>query len=98
MQQTKNLSVYNVNPEIILAKGLDAMTKSCEALTAQNERLNKDIENLKKTGQEVPKKLIGRAGTSPTAGRNIRSKQFIGKKMNMGGVMKNRGGTFKGVF
>ena len=56
------------------------------------------IENLKKTGQEVPKKLIGRAGTSPTAGRDIRSKQFIGKKMNMGGVMKNRGGTFKGVF
>tara|TARA_R100001443_G_scaffold98787_2_gene105866 strand:- start:1888 stop:2094 length:207 start_codon:yes stop_codon:yes gene_type:complete len=22
----------------------------------------------------------------------------IGKKMNMGGVMRNRGGTFKGVF
>ena len=37
-------------------------------------------------------------GTSPTAGRDIRSKQFIGKKLNMGGVMKNRGGTFKGVY
>tara|TARA_R100000808_G_C2153487_1_gene163720 strand:- start:4984 stop:5325 length:342 start_codon:yes stop_codon:yes gene_type:complete len=36
--------------------------------------------------------------SSPTAGRNIRSKHYIGKKFNMGGVMKNRGGTFKGVF
>jgi flagellar capping protein FliD len=47
MQQTKTPSVYNINSEVILAKGLDAMTKSCEALTTQNERLNKDIENLK---------------------------------------------------
>ena len=54
------------------------------------------IENLKKTGQEVPKKLIGRG--APGLDRGPRSKMYIGKKMNMGGVMKNRGGTFKGVF
>jgi flagellar capping protein FliD len=61
MQQTKNLSVYNVNPEVILAKGLDAMTKSCEALTAQNERLNKDIENLKKKIDMLQDRLLSNA-------------------------------------
>ena len=54
------------------------------------------IENLKKTGQEVPKKLIGRG--APGLDRGPRSKMYIGKKLNMGGVMRGRGGTFKGVF
>jgi hypothetical protein len=54
-------------------------------------------DSNKKTGKT--KTGSGKAtGTSPTAGRDIRSKQFIGKKLNMGGVMKNRGGTFKGTF
>ena len=61
MQQTKNLSVYNVNSEVILAKGLDAMTKSCEALTAQNARLNKDIENLKKKIDMLQDRLLSNA-------------------------------------
>jgi len=67
------------------------------------ERVKKSIEaNIKKFGDQSVKKdtkKSGRAtGVSPTAGRNVRSKHFIGKKLNMGGVMKNRGGTFKGVF
>ena len=37
-------------------------------------------------------------GGAPGLDRGIRSKMYIGKKMNMGGVMKNRGGTFKGVY
>ena len=67
------------------------------------ERVKKSIEaNIKKFGDQSVKKdtkKSGRAtGVSPTAGRNVRSKHFIGKKLNMGGVMKNRGGTFKGSF
>ena len=52
-------------------------------------------ENLKKTGQEVPKKLKGmpRMGGEFTGVR-----KNVLKRMNMGGVMKNRGGTFKGTF
>ena len=62
-------------------------TKEQQTRTITNEKTGKT-----KTGS-------GKAtGTSPTAGRDIRSKQFIGKKLNMGGVMKNRGGTFKGVY
>jgi flagellar capping protein FliD len=57
----KTLSVYNVNSEVILAKGLDAMTKSCEALTAQNERLNKDIENLKNKIDMLQHRLLSNA-------------------------------------
>ena len=66
-------------------------------------RVKKSIEaNIKKFGDQSVKKdtkKSGKAtGVSPTAGRNIRSKHFIGKKLNMGGVMRGRGGTFKGVY
>ncbi|MAL88150.1 MAG: hypothetical protein CL683_04550 [Brevundimonas sp.] len=43
----KSNTLFKVNAEEILAKGLDAMTRSCEALTKQNDILNKDIEKLK---------------------------------------------------
>ena len=44
------------------------------------------------------KKNRGKPIGSGIYGRGPLGKNFIGKKMNMGGVMKNRGGTFKGVF
>ena len=77
MQQTKTPSVYNINSEAILAKGLDAMTKSCEALTAQNERLNKDIENLKKKAV-LFSKLFGTSSTDTgdTGGSKIAQSSF----------------------
>jgi predicted RNase H-like nuclease (RuvC/YqgF family) len=37
------------------------MTKSCEALTAQNERLNQDIENLKKKIDMLQHRLLSNA-------------------------------------
>ena len=61
MQQTKTPSVYNINSEEILAKGLDAMTKSCEALTSQNERLNKDIATLKNKIDLLQDRLLSNA-------------------------------------
>ena len=59
-----------------------------------------DADFKKKQEESNVKKTSGKAtGTSPTAGRNIRSKHFIGKKLNMGGaIMKNRGGMFKGTY
>ena len=48
MPDNKNESLFKVNAEEVLSRGLQAMTQSCEALTKQNEILNKDIDNLKK--------------------------------------------------
>ncbi len=68
------------------------------------ERIKKNQaqeDAIRKAGKKVgPNGVrLGRAtGASATAGRDLRSPHFIGKKMNMGGVMKNRGGTFKGTF
>ena len=46
-----------------------------------------------KVDDNKSKTSSGRAtGTSPTAGRDIRSKQFIGKKIKSGGMIKYRGG------
>ena len=67
-------------------------------------------ENLKKLDPMAIDKILmpllkgKKKKTTPSAGvltgrrakRTIRGD--ITKKMNMGGVMKNRGGTFKGVF
>ena len=74
-----------------LQRGLDRVEQ------IKKQQAKDDAAFKKKVAES--KKNRGRAtGTSPTAGRDIRSKQFIGKKMNMGGVMKNRGGTFKGIY
>tara|TARA_Y100000401_G_scaffold107333_1_gene101600 strand:+ start:47 stop:559 length:513 start_codon:yes stop_codon:yes gene_type:complete len=74
-----------------LQRGLDRVEQ------IKKQQAKDDAAFKKKVAES--KKNRGRAtGTSPTAGRDIRSKQFIGKKMNMGGVMKGRGGTFKGVY
>lgn len=43
-----NHQLFRKDTETILVRGLDAMTKACDALTRQNERNLKDIEGLKK--------------------------------------------------
>ena len=57
----------------------------------------KDDAAFKKKVEES-KKNRGKPIGSGIYGKGPLGKNFIGKKMNMGGVMKNRGGTFKGVF
>ena len=42
----------------ILEKGLNAMTLACEALTKQNDVLNKDIEGLKNEASRLEEKII----------------------------------------
>jgi hypothetical protein len=68
------------------------------------ERVKKSVEaNIKKFGDQSVKsdaKKKSKAAVGVLTGR--RAKRLpsgnILKRMNMGGVMKNRGGTFKGVF
>lgn len=40
--------MFAPDTETVLVRGLNAMTKACDALSAQNEQLNKDIEGLKR--------------------------------------------------
>jgi len=56
-------------------------------------RTSKGELGVLKVDDNKTKTSSGRAtGTSPTAGRDIRSKQFIGKKLKSGGTIKYRGG------
>jgi hypothetical protein len=40
--------LFKADTENVLVRGLNAMTKACDALTKQNEILNNDLEGLKK--------------------------------------------------
>ena len=69
------------------------------------KQLNKQVKKLEKStvtgplGGKIKIKTLKKiTGGAPGLDRGIRSKMFIGKKLNMGGVMRNRGGTFKGVY
>ena len=69
------------------------------------KQLDKQVKRLDKAtvtgplGGEVKIKTLKKiTGGAPGLNRGPRSKMYIGKKLNMGGVMKNRGGTFKGVY
>ena len=66
------------------------------------EKLSKKLEKATVTGPlggKIKVKTLKKiTGGAPGLDRGIRSKMFIGKKLNMGGVMKNRGGTFKGIY
>ena len=67
-------------------------------LEKQAKRLDKATVTGPLGGKIKIKTLKKITGGAPGLDRGIRSKMYIGKKMNMGGVMKNRGGTFKGVY
>ena len=70
-------------------KRLERVKKSIEA---NIKKFGDQSKNVKKPGPKGPRMGVAtgrRAKNVPTS---------ILKRMNMGGVMKNRGGTFKGVF
>jgi hypothetical protein len=82
-------------------KKIETQKKTIES-APRLEKLTKKLEKSTVTGPlggkikiKTLKKITGGA---PGLDRGIRSKMYIGKKMNMGGVMKNRGGTFKGIY
>ena len=66
------------------------------------EKLSKKLEKATVTGPlggEIKIKTLKKiSGGAPGLNKGPRSKMYIGKKMNMGGVMRNRGGTFKGIY
>ena len=82
----------------------ETATKKIEGGERQLKKTTKKLEKLgdKKVtgplGGEVKVKTLSKIGGAPGLDRGIRSKMYIGKKLNMGGVMRNRGGTFKGVY
>lgn len=51
-------TIYREPTENILTKGLHQMTVACEALTKQNDILNKDVENLKNKLTRAKEKLL----------------------------------------
>jgi hypothetical protein len=68
----------------------------------QLKKISKKLDKATVTGPlggEIKIKTLKKiSGGAPGLNKGPRSKMYIGKKMNMGGVMKNRGGTFKGVY
>ena len=80
-------------------------TKLSEQVKSGQKQLDKQVKRLEKTtvtgplGGKIKVKTLKKITSgAPGLDRGIRSKMYIGKKLNMGGVMKNRGGTFKGIY
>ena len=82
-------------------KKIETQKKTIES-APRLEKLTKKLEKSTVTGPlggEIKIKTLKKiSGGAPGLNKGPRSKMYIGKKMNMGGVMKNRGGTFKGVY
>jgi hypothetical protein len=79
--------------------------KQKDEIKQNQQQLKKVSDKLEKTtvtgplGGEIKIKTLKKiSGGAPGLNKGPRSKMYIGKKLNMGGVMKNRGGTFKGVY
>ena len=79
--------------------------KQKDEIKPNQQQLKKVSEKLEKTtvtgplGGKIKVKTLKKiSGGAPGLNKGPRSKMYIGKKLNMGGVMKNRGGTFKGVY
>lgn len=49
--------------EAVLVRGLNAMTKACDALSAQNKTLNEDIEGMKRKITRLQERVILNEGS-----------------------------------
>ena len=76
-----------------MQRGIERVEQIKKQQAADDAAFKKKVEESKKNRG----KAVGAPGFDKRPGK-IKNPNFIGKKMNMGGVMKNRGGTFKGVF
>ncbi len=50
--------MFKPDTEKVLVRGLNAMTKACDALSNQNEQLNKDIEALKRKVARLQERVL----------------------------------------
>jgi len=50
--------LFKPETEKVLKNGLKMMTKACDALTKQNEILNRDIEELKNKASRLQERVL----------------------------------------
>lgn len=55
--------MFAPDTESVLVRGLNAMTRACDALSKQNETLNNDIEGMKKKIQRLQERVILNEGS-----------------------------------
>jgi predicted RNase H-like nuclease (RuvC/YqgF family) len=51
-------TIFNKTTESVLARGLQAMTKACDALSAENSNLKSDIESLQNQVVQLKDKVV----------------------------------------
>ena len=54
----RKTKLFAPDTESILTRGLNSMTKACDALTKQNETLNNDIEGLKAKIKRLSERVL----------------------------------------
>lgn len=54
----KSNQLFRPDTEKVLVRGLNAMTKACDALSTQNDLLNKDIEKLKNKVARLQERVL----------------------------------------
>lgn len=59
----ENQPMFAPDTESVLVRGLNAMTKACDALSKQNESLNNDIEGMKRKIQRLQDRVILNEGS-----------------------------------
>jgi hypothetical protein len=58
MSQKDSAMLFKPDTEQVLVRGLNAMTKACDALSKQNELLNLDIEKMKKKIARLQERIL----------------------------------------
>lgn len=58
MSKEQSAMLFKPDTEQVLVRGLNAMTKACDALSNQNETLNKDIEKMKNKIARLQEKIL----------------------------------------
>ena len=58
MSQKDSAMLFKPDTEQVLVRGLNAMTKACDALSKQNELLNLDIEKMKKKISRLQERIL----------------------------------------
>ena len=62
-QLNANRPLFKPDTESVLVRGLNAMTKACDALSKQNETLNNDIEALKRKIARLQERVLLNEGS-----------------------------------
>lgn len=58
MKKKSTPPMFKPDTETVLVRGLNAMTKACDALSSQNESLNKDLEALKNKVKRLQERVL----------------------------------------